>query len=81
MDSFTTASFLHLLLRVALIGGLTTFVMVAGEWAIDYNIKKAVKTFAEAANIYISTGGEHGTVWPLLIFSLGVPAIFAYLLG
>lgn len=81
MDSFTIASFGHLLMRVCLLGGLTAFVMAAGEWAIDYNIKKAVKTFAAAANIYVETQGEKGSVWPLLIFSLGVPAIFAYLMG
>lgn len=81
MDSFTVASFLHLVMRVVLIGGLVTFVMAAGEWALDYNIKKAVKSFADAANIYVESKGEKGTCWPLLAFTLGAPALFVYLLG
>lgn len=81
MDSFTAASFAHLFMRVSLIAGLTGFGIATGELILDYKLKKAVKSFVDAANIYVNTGGEHGTIWPLLIFTLGVPSIFAYLLG
>lgn len=81
MDSFTLVSFAHLFMRVTLIAGLTGFGIAAGERTLDLNLKKAVKSFVDAANIYITSGGAYGTVWPLLIFILGVPAIFVYLLG
>lgn len=81
MDSFTVASFLHILLRVLLIGGLVTFVMAAGEWALEFNIKKAVKSIVAGANIYVETKGDKGSLWPLVVFMLGIPAICAYILG
>ncbi len=81
MDNFTLVSFLHLAARVCLEGAMVVFFMSLGERAIDYKLKKAVKAFVDAANIYVKSEGSNGTVWPLLIFTLGVPAIVAYVLG
>lgn len=81
MDNFTLVSFLHLAARICLEGAMVVFFMSLGERAIDYKLKKAVKVFVDAANIYVRTSGEKGTVYPLLAFTLGVPAIAAYLLG
>lgn len=81
MDSFTLASFLHLAARLVIGAAVVTFCMGLGEWAIDYRLKKAVKAFVDAANMYVNSEGKSGTVWPLLAFTLGAPAILAYLLG
>lgn len=81
MDNFTIVSFLHLFANIALITAMVVFFMSLGERAIDYKLKKAVKVFVDAANLYVGSGGQHGTVWPLLAFTLGVPAIVAWVLG
>lgn len=81
MDSFTIASFGHLAMRACLMGALVIFVMAAGEKALEFSIKRAVKSIVAAANIYVESKGAQGSVWPLVAFMLGVPAIMAYLFG
>ena len=81
MNSFTVTSFGQVFLHVFLVTGLIALVMVAGEWAFAFSIKRAVKCLADAANLYIETKGYSGTVWPLLLFMLGSFAIIVYAIG
>ncbi len=81
MDNFAFTSFLHLFARMCIITAMVVFFMALGERAIDYKLKKAVKAFVDAANLYIETRGAAGSMWPLILFTLGVPAVVAYVLG
>lgn len=81
MESFALTSFLHLFARMCIIIAMVVFFMALGERAIDYKLKKAVKAFVDAANLYIETKGASGSMWPLTLFTLGVPAIVALVLN
>lgn len=73
MDSFTLASFLHLFMRVCLVGGLVFFMIAAGERALGFDIRKIIDA--------IETRAQGGDVWPataLLIVSI---LAFAFVIG
>lgn len=73
MDSFTISTFLHLALRIALVGGLAVFVIAVGERAVGLDIKKAVNAIEKQA--------QDGNVWPVTALLLVSILALAYILG
>jgi hypothetical protein len=73
MDSFAISSFLHLALRVLLVGGLAAFVIFVGERAIGLDIRGAVDAIEKRA--------QDGEVWPITSLLLVSVMALAYILG
>ena len=73
MDSFTASSFLHLALRILLVGSLAAFVIGVGERAIGFDIRGAVDAIEKRA--------AEGEVWPVTCLLLAGILAMAYILG
>jgi hypothetical protein len=73
MDSFTVSSFLHLALRILLVGGLAGFLILLGEKAVGLDIKGAVDAIEKRAH--------DGEVWPVTSLLLVSILALAYVLG
>lgn len=52
--------------------GLFSFICRRGEKAIGLCITKGIDAIEDAAKIYVESGGERGTVWPLTLLLLAI---------
>lgn len=73
MDNFTIVSFLHLFMKVCLTCGLIGFVIIMGERALGFDVRKLIDD--------IEKESEKGNVWPGTALLLGGMLSLAYFFG